>query len=81
MKMRACLIAIITILLMAPAVAQQSDAATLQRLLSAVENQRNQALTQHAMAEARAAGLTEELTKANARIKELEPKAEPEKSK
>lgn len=46
------------------------------RLLATIEAQRNWALTQHAMAEARAAGLAEDLARANARIKELEPKPE-----
>lgn len=63
-----------------PAQAQQSDPATLQRLLAAIEAQRNQALTQHAYAEAKAAALTEDLAKAKAQIKELEsqkPKESP----
>lgn len=56
-----------------PAAAQQSgDPANLQRLLTVIEAQRNQALTQHALAEARAAGLAEELTKALAQVKEME---------
>lgn len=68
---------LIAMMISGTALAQQSDPATLQRLLSAVENQRNQALTQHAMAEARAVGLADDLAKANARIKELETNAAP----
>lgn len=59
-----------------PALAEQPDAATLQRLLAAIEAQRNQALTQHAYAEAKAAALTDDLAKAKAQIKELETKGE-----
>lgn len=64
-----------------PTAAQQQspDLAAAQRLLTAIETQRNQALTQHAYAEARAAGMVDELARANARIKELEPKPEPDK--
>lgn len=58
---------------------QPPDAAMLQRLLNAIEAQRNQALTQHAYAEAARAGLAEDLARANARIKELEPKPDPAK--
>lgn len=66
---------IVVIVLLAAGAAhaqQQPDAATLQRLLAAIEAQRNQALTQHAYAEAARAGLAEDLAKAQARIKELE---------
>lgn len=60
-----------------PAFAQQApDPAFLQRALAAVEQQRNQALNSQAVAEARAAGLTDDLAKANARIKEMETKIE-----
>lgn len=61
------IILLLTFLLPVFAQAQQAppDAATLQRLLVAVENQRNQALTAQAIAEARANGLAE-------KIKELE---------
>lgn len=58
------------------AFAQQSspDPATLQRLLAAVEQQRNQALTAQAIAEAKIGGLSDELIKVNTRLKELEGK-------
>ena len=74
------IIAATLLLFAAPALAQQAtDAATLQRLLVAIEAQRNQALTQGAYAEARVAALTEDLVKAQARIKELEPKPQGDK--
>lgn len=50
------------------------DPALLQRALNVLQAQRNQAMDSAAIAEARAAGLTDDLAKANARIKELEPK-------
>lgn len=58
------------------AFAQQSspDPVTLQRLLAAVEQQRNQALTAQAIAEAKIGGLSDELIKVNTRLKELEGK-------
>lgn len=60
-----------------PAFAQQApDPAFLQRALGAVEQQRNQALNSQAVAEARAAGLSDDLAKAQARIKEMETKSE-----
>lgn len=56
-----------------------TDYANTQRLLSAVEAQRNQALTQHAMAEAKVLALTEEVGKLSAKIKDLEAKPKEEK--
>lgn len=52
----------------------QIDPAFLQKVLRQMQSQRNQALDAHAMSEANAARLTEELAKANERIKELETK-------
>lgn len=64
-------------LLATPAFAQQPpDPAFLQRALASIEQQRNQALNAQVVAEARIAALSDELAKANARIKELEPKVE-----
>ena len=62
--------------LTSPAIAQQAppDPAVLQRALSALQAQRNQAMDAAASAEIKAAGLAEDLAKAQARIKELEPK-------
>jgi hypothetical protein len=58
-----------------PALAQQSnDPLFLNRAISALQQQRNQAWDAAAVAEARAAGLADDLAKANARIKDLEPK-------
>lgn len=68
----------ILILFISPAFAQQAysppDPVFLQRAISSIEAQRNQALTAQAIAEAKLAGAIEELTKTNARIKELEEK-------
>lgn len=79
--MRSVLIAVV-LLLVTPAAAQQQnvpDPAFLQRAIASIENQRNQALSAQVVAEAKAAGLAEELAKANAKIKELESKPAPEK--
>lgn len=51
-----------------------NDPAFLQRALAAVQAQRNAALDAAAVAEARAAGLSAELTRTQARVKELETK-------
>lgn len=61
-------------LFVTPCIAQQADSAFLQRAVSVLQAQRNAALDQAAVAEARASGLQDDLTKAQARIKELEPK-------
>lgn len=53
---------------------QQPDPALLQRAANALQAQRNQAMDALAVAEARGAGLADDLAKAQARIKELEPK-------
>lgn len=70
--------ALILVLLlgMSSAAAQQqpADPAFLQRAVTALQAQRNQALDAAAAHEARAAGLADDLAKAQARIKELEPK-------
>lgn len=67
--------------LASPAFSQQAplDSAFLQRAIAAVQTQRNVALDSAAVAEAKVSGLTEELAKANARIKELEAKPEEKK--
>ena len=69
------------LLLTTPVFAQQADPAFLQKAITAVQTQRNLAMDQAAVAQAKAAGLAEELAKAQARIKELEPKPEPDKPK
>lgn len=56
---------------------QQPDPAFLQRALAAMQAQRNQAQDSAAVAEARAAGLSDDLAKAQARIKEIESKSAP----
>jgi hypothetical protein len=70
-------LAILLLLAASPAFAQQQpDAQFLQRAIVALQTQRNQALDAAAGAEARAAGLADDLAKAQARIKELEQKQE-----
>lgn len=67
----------LTLLSPLPAVAQvptPPDPAFLQRALGSIQSQRNQALDAAAACEARVVGLTEDLAKAQARIKELEAK-------
>ncbi|MEI5710467.1 hypothetical protein WB401_46285, partial [Streptomyces brasiliscabiei] len=54
--------------------AEQPDPAFMQRAIAALQNQRNQALDAAAAAAAKAEGLSEDLVKAQARIKELEEK-------
>lgn len=68
-------------LVSSPALAQQQpDPAFLQRALASMQNQRNQAMDAAARAEAIAAGLSDDLAKAQARVKELEqPKEGPKK--
>lgn len=63
-------------LLTSPAFAEQLDAISLQRVITVVQNQRNIALDSAAAAEVRTMQLSEELAKAQVRIKELEPKPE-----
>lgn len=61
------------LLVATPAFAEQPDPALLQRALQAMQAQRNQAMDAAAIENAKAAGLADDLAKANARIKELEP--------
>lgn len=72
-------LAIVLALISTPAFAQQQpDPAFMQRALAALQNQRNTAMDSAAAAEAKAAGLADDLAKANARITDLEkPKSEP----
>lgn len=69
---------ILLAVLATPAFAQQQppDPAFLQRALVAMQAQRNQAMDSAAVMEAKLAAAADELTKANARIKELESKPE-----
>ena len=55
------------------------DAAFMQRAITSLQAQRNTALDNQAVAEAKATGLAEDLTKANTKIKELEDKINPPK--
>lgn len=59
--------------------AQQPDPAFLQRAINSLQTQRNGALDSAAIAEAKAAGLADDLAKANAKVKELEAKLNPPK--
>jgi TolA-binding protein len=62
------------------ALAQQTpDPAFLQRAIGVLQTQRNTAMDAQVVTEAKVAELTEELAKAQARIKELEAKAEEKK--
>jgi septal ring factor EnvC (AmiA/AmiB activator) len=67
-------IVLASLLLATPALAQQPDPAFMQRAINALQTQRNNALDGQAAMEARLAGLTEDLSKTNAKIKELESK-------
>lgn len=58
---------------------QQPDPAFMQRAIVALQTQRNNALDAQLVAEARLQGVTDELAKANAKLKELEDKKAPEK--
>jgi hypothetical protein len=67
-------IALLFMLAASPAFGQQQpDAQFLQRAIAALQAQRNQALDAAASAEARAAGLADDLAKAQTRIKERGP--------
>lgn len=78
--MNRIIIAVTTAFISSSALAQQGDPAFLQRAVQALQAQRNVALDAQAVAEAKVAGLTEDLNKANLRIKGFEDKpAEPDK--
>jgi hypothetical protein len=68
------LIALILISVATPAVAQQPDPVFLQHALASIQAQRNQAMDAAAVSDAKVATLTEDLARANAKLKELEPK-------
>lgn len=57
--------------------AEQQSPEALQKIIVVLQAQRNQAMDMAASADVRSATLAEELDKANARIKELEPKTAP----
>lgn len=63
-----------------PAPSTQADPVILQRALTVLQSQRNQAMDAAAAADIRSAGLVDDLAKANARIKELEPAKESPKN-
>ncbi|MHB8268227.1 hypothetical protein [Bradyrhizobium sp.] len=68
------LLALFTATSVAAAQQQPPDPIVMQRALNSLQAQRNQAMDAAAAQEVRAAGLAEELAKAQARLKELEPK-------
>jgi hypothetical protein len=69
------LLFVLSLLLISPAIAQQSpDPAFLQAAVTALQAQRNAANDNAAALEAKLNIATADLAKANARIKELEPK-------
>lgn len=70
------LLIIAALLSVSPAFAQQQpDPETLQRAIQAVQLQRNQALDISANLQVQLSKVQEDLAKAQARLKELEPKA------
>lgn len=74
MKIR--LIAAALVLFASPALAEQKpDPEFLQKALTVMQAQRNNAMDADAVAEAKLATTTDELAKAQARIKELEAKS------
>jgi hypothetical protein len=78
--MKRIFIPVISICIATGAFAQQRpDPALLQKIIGSMQAQRNQAMDAAAIAEARGAGLADDLAKAQARIKELEPKPEANK--
>jgi hypothetical protein len=62
------------------ALAQQPDPTFLQHAVTALQSQRNAALDAQAVAEAKIAGLTDDLAKANQKVKELNDKLNPPKT-
>ena len=62
-----------------PVVAQQPEETFLQHAVTALQSQRNAALDAQAVAEAKVAGLMDELAKANKQVKELNDKLNPPK--
>lgn len=72
-------LAVALVLIATPALAQQqpADPVFMQRAIQALQAQRNQAQDAQAIETARATGLSDDLAKAQARVKELEDKYEP----
>lgn len=70
------------LLIATPALAQQQppDPKFMERAIQVLQTQRNQALDGQAAETARAAGLTEDLAKAQAEVKRLTEKYEPPKA-
>lgn len=77
---RLIFVAMLSLPLVSIASAQQlPDPALMARIIGSLQTQRNAAQDSAAVAEARAAGLADDLAKAQARVKELENKYEPKK--
>lgn len=71
---RTCLIVVAALAISSASYAEQADPAFLQRAVQALQAQRNAALDAQAVAEAKVAGLTEDLNTAKLRIKGFEDK-------
>lgn len=73
-------LAVLLALVASPALAQQQpDPALQQKIIMVLQEQRNRAQDEAALLAARATILADDLAKAQARIKELEPKPSDEK--
>lgn len=73
---------LLVLVLVAPSVAvsaQQADPVFLQRALTVMQSQRDQAMNALVMVEVNVVELKDELAKTKARMKELEPKLEEKK--
>lgn len=71
---------VLAVLFTTPTLAQQAqpDPAFMQHAIGSLQAQRNAALDAQVLAEAKVAGLMEDLDKANLKIKGLESKLKPE---
>lgn len=78
--MNRIIIAVTAALISSSALAEQPDPAFLQRAVQALQAQRNAALDAQAVAEAKVAGLTEDLNQVKLRLKGFEDKEKPVES-
>lgn len=74
---------IVAVIFLLPTIAfaQTSDAELIKRLVPVLQQQRNTALDSVAVAESRLVAMTEELAKANEKIKSLEEQLKPKETK
>jgi hypothetical protein len=68
-------LAFVLALIALPALAQQSDLATMQRIAASLQQQRNEAMDKAALASARAAQLAEEVQKLKAELEKAKSDA------